>query len=143
MANAQKTVLIIEDSPTQALSLQLLLENEGLSVLHAPDGTRGIQLAQELIPDAIVLDVELPGISGFEVAVILSSHHLTRHIPIIILTKLDDSVSLRKGLILGAHDFIPKDIFADAVLLETLKTFKLIDHTHSGDQITDHYESCI
>lgn len=127
MVNNKKTVLVIEDSPTQALSLQLLLENEGLLVLHAPEGAKGIQLATEYLPDAIVLDVELPGMSGFEVAVSLSKHHLTSNIPIIMLTKLDDSVSLRKGMLLGAHDFIPKDIFADAILLETLRSFNVLD----------------
>ena len=127
MEKDKKTVLVIEDSPTQALSLQLLFENEGLCVLHAQEGARGIQLAQEHLPDAIVLDVELPGMSGFDVAVTLSKHHLTGHIPIIMLTKLDDSDSLRKGMLLGAHDFIPKDIFANAILLETLRSFNILD----------------
>jgi two-component system sensor histidine kinase/response regulator len=129
MKNAKKTVLIIEDSPTQALSLQMLLENEGLFVLHAPDGTKGIQIAQEQRPDAIVLDVEMPGMSGFEVAVVLSKHHLTEGIPIIMLTKLDDTNSLRKSMILGAIDFIPKDVFAETVLLETLRHLKILDQS--------------
>ncbi len=129
MTNAKKTVLIIEDSPTQALSLQSLLENEGLSTLHAPNGTLGIQLAKEQPPDAIVLDVELPGINGFEVAAILSKHSLTEQIPIIMLTKYDDNYSLQKGIILGATNFIPKDIFANAVLLETLRHLKILEQT--------------
>jgi len=132
MSSPKKTILIIEDSPTQALSLQLLLENEGLHVLHAPNGTTGIQIAQERLPDAIVLDVELPGISGFEVAVKLSHHPLTEHIPIIMLTKYDDSNSLRKSMILGAIDFIPKDVFADAVLLETLRHLQILEQARSG-----------
>jgi len=126
MPRAKKTILIVEDSPTQALSLQLLLENEGLGLLHAADGAKGIQLAQEHQPDAVVLDVELPGISGFEVAVTLSKHPLTEHIPIIMLTKHDDTNSLRKSMILGAMDFIPKDIFADTVLLETLRHLNIL-----------------
>jgi CheY-like chemotaxis protein len=129
MTNVKKTVLIVEDSPTQSLSLQLLLENEGLNVLHTPDGLRGIQIAQDRHPDAIVLDVDLPGMNGFEAAVVLSRHHLTEGIPIIILTKLDDSNSMRKSLILGAIEFIPKDIFAETVLLETLKQLKILEKT--------------
>lgn len=127
MTNTKKTVLVVEDSPTQALSLQMLLEREGLSVLHVPDGTKGIQMAKDHQPDAIVLDVELPGISGFEVAVTLSKHSLTEKIPIILLTKLDDANSLQKGMILGAVDFIPKDIFADAILLKTLRHLNILD----------------
>ena len=132
MTSAKKTVLIVEDSPTQALSIQLLLEDEGLSILHAPNGTKGIQLAKEYLPDAIILDVELPGISGFEVAVTLSKHHMTDHIPIIMLTKLDDTNSMRKSMVLGAHDYIPKDIFADAVLLETLRHLNILEQTSIG-----------
>lgn len=127
MTKNKKTVLIVEDSPTQALSIQLLLENEGLCLLHAPNGIKGIQLAQEQLPDAIILDVELPGISGFEVAVTISKNPLTEHIPIIMLTKHDDSNTLRKSMVLGAIDFIPKDIFANTVLLETLKHLKILD----------------
>ncbi len=126
MSETPKTALIIDDSPTQALSMQLLLEKEGLSVLHAPDGTKGIQLAKERKPDAIILDVELPGMSGFEVAVILSKHPLTERIPIIMLTKFDDSNSIRKSMILGAVDFIPKDIYAGAILLATLRNLKIL-----------------
>jgi len=126
MTNSKKTVLIVEDSPTQALSLQLLLENEGLSMLHAPNGTKGIQLAQDQKPHAVVLDVELPDISGFEVAVTLRNHPMTEHIPIIMMTKHDDTNSFQKSMILGAIDFIPKDIFANAVLIETLKHLNVL-----------------
>ncbi len=131
MTSAKKTVLIVEDSPTQALSIQLLLENEGLSLLNAPNGTKGIQLAQQHLPDAIILDVELPGISGFDVAVSLSKDPLTQHIPIIMLTKHDDIKSLEKSMSLGAIDFIPKDIFANIVLIETLRHLKVLGKTSS------------
>lgn len=131
MTSAKKTVLIVEDSPTQALSIQLLLENEGLSLLNAPNGTKGIQLAQQHLPDAIILDVELPGISGFEVAVTLSKDPLTQNIPIIMLTKHDDIKSLEKSMSLGAIDFIPKDIFANIVLIETLRHLKVLGKTNS------------
>jgi len=127
MTNTKKTVLIVEDSPTQALSLQLLLEDEGLFVLHAPDGTKGIQLAQEQRPDAVVLDVELPGISGYEVATVLCEHYLTDQIPIIMLTKLDVTNSMQKNMTLDSINFIPKDIFADTVLLETLRQLKVLE----------------
>jgi CheY-like chemotaxis protein len=120
MASASKTVLVVEDSPTQALALLLLLENEGLSLLHAPDGAIAVQLAQEKLPDVVILDVELPGISGFDVATELNKNPQTANIPIIMLTRYDDINSLSRGMKLGAIDFIPKDVFANAVLLETL-----------------------
>jgi CheY-like chemotaxis protein len=127
MAVPKRTVLVVEDSPTQALSLLLLLENQGLSMLHAPDGRMAVQLAKDRLPDAIILDVELPGISGFEVAIILGNDTQTANIPIIMLTRHDDANSLRRGMNLGAIDFIPKDAFANAVLLETLRHLDILE----------------
>jgi putative two-component system response regulator len=134
MASASKTVLVVEDSPTQALSLLLLLENEGLNLLHAPDGNIAIQLAQEKLPDAVILDLELPGINGFDVAKILNQNPLTANIPIIMLTRHDDIDSLNNSLKLGAIDFIPKDVFANAVLLETLSHLGILQPASKGLQ---------
>ncbi len=127
MADNQKTALIIEDSVTQALSLRLLLENAGMAVLHAPNGGRGVSMAYQYLPNVIILDIEMPGMNGFEVSVQLSHDPRTEHIPIIMLTSHDNANNLLKGMRLGAIDFIPKDVFSDAVLLETLRQLKLIE----------------
>ncbi len=129
MTNAKKTVLIIEDSPTQVLSLRLLLEAQGVNVIDTHYGERGVEMAKEYVPDAIVLDIEMPGMNGFEVSAQLSKDPETTHIPIIMLTAQDNAHALRKGLILGAVDFIPKDVFADAVLSETLYQLGIIEHS--------------
>jgi len=126
MAEKLKTVLIIEDSITEALSLRLLLENAGLVVLHAPNGGRGVSMVQQHLPDVVLLDIEMPGMNGFEVAVQLSHDPRTEHIPIIMLTSHDDARSLLKGMRLGAIDFIPKDAFSDAILMETLRQLKIV-----------------
>lgn len=127
MTKEQKTVLVIEDSTTQALSLRMLLEGRGLKVLHAPNGEKGISMAHKYLPDAVVLDIEMPGMSGYEVSVQLSRDPDTEHIPIILLTAHDNVTALQKGITLGAIDFIPKDVFADAVLLETLHQLRILD----------------
>ena len=127
MTDKPKTILIIEDSVTQALSLRLLLEKEGLQVLHASNGVRGIEIAHERQPSAVVLDIEMPGISGFEVAVQLSREPETQSIPIIMLTSHDNVTAMQKGMLLGAIDFIPKDVFAEAVLLETLRQLDILE----------------
>ena len=62
-----KTILVVEDSTTQALHLQALLEQEGLKVELARDGRAGLQMAQQLQPDLIVLDVQMPEMNGFQV----------------------------------------------------------------------------
>jgi CheY-like chemotaxis protein len=124
--NSQKTILIIEDSPTQALRLRALLEEEGLKVVRAEDGRRGVEQAQHLRPDLIILDLQMPEMNGFQVCQTLKDIEETAAIPIIMLTSHDEQEAVVLGLQLGAIDFIPKDVFADAVLLETLRQMGLI-----------------
>ncbi len=124
--NSQKTILIVEDSPTQALRLRALLEEEGLKVVRAEDGRRGVEQAQHLHPDLIILDLQMPEMNGFQVCQTLKDIEATAAIPIIMLTSHDEQEAVVLGLQLGAIDFIPKDVFADAVLLETLRQMGLI-----------------
>lgn len=121
-----KTILVIEDSFTQALCLQTLLEQEGLSVLLAYDGQMGLETARESHPDAIVLDLEMPLMNGLQVCQQLQNARDTADIPIIMLTRHDDHEAVALGLQLGVIEYIPKDAFADAVLLETLRQMGLI-----------------
>lgn len=120
------TILVIEDSPTQALHLQALLEQKGLNVAVASEGQTGLQMAQQLHPDVIVLDVQMPEMNGFQVCQQLKTMRDTADIPIILLTRHDDDENVVTGLQMGAIDYIPKDAFADAVLLETLRQMGLI-----------------
>jgi len=122
----RKTILVVEDSPTQALHMQALLEQEGLQVLLAHDGRSGLETAQKLHPDLIVLDVQMPGMNGFQVCHQLKNAPETADIPIIMFTRHDEQEAVVLGLQTGAVDYIPKDAFADAVLLETLRQMKII-----------------
>lgn len=122
----KKKILVVEDSPTQALHMQTLLEQEGLAVLLAPDGQAGLEMARRFCPDLIVLDVQMPGMNGFQVCRQLKSNPATEDIPIIMFTRHDEQEAVVLGLQTGAVDYIPKDAFADAVLLETLRQMDLI-----------------
>lgn len=92
----------------------------------ATNGQTGLYLAESLLPDVIVLDLEMPYIDGFQVCRELKADPKTAGIPVIMMTRHDGKLSMEQGLEMGAIDFIPKDVFADAVLLETLKQMKLI-----------------
>lgn len=127
MPEADKTILIIEDSATQALHLQAILEKVGLRVVWAQAGKSGLSVARDKSPDLIVLDVQLPDMNGFQVCQHLKSQSDTRHIPVIMLTRHDDSEAMVLGLQTGVTDYIPKDAFADAVLIETLRQMGLVD----------------
>lgn len=120
------TILIIEDSKTQAKVLGNKLKDHGMEVLYAYDGLEGLQLAAEHVPDLIVLDMKMPKMSGVQVCQRLKRHSDTSAIPVLILSASDDSENTMAGLNAGAEDYIPKDIYAANYLLESLRSFGLI-----------------
>jgi DNA-binding response OmpR family regulator len=115
------SILIVEDSPPQALKIKLSLESNGCHVYWADTGLDGLEIAQQKHFDLIVLDIELPDMKGFEVCRRLKADPKLAEIPVIMLTTLDQAEDVMVGLEVGAVDYIPKDAFAEAVLLETIK----------------------
>jgi len=126
MMSHMSKVLIVEDSPTQALSLQKLLEDQGLRTVVAPNGRVGLEMARNWQPDVIVLDIKMRNMDGFEVCQRLQDNPDTSHIPVVMLTAYSEPPMLRQSIYLGAVDFIPKDDFANAVLLETLRQLQVL-----------------
>jgi DNA-binding response OmpR family regulator len=116
-----KIVLVIEDSPTQALHTNAVLERSGIQSICATNGLMGLSLSRQIHPDLIVLDIQLPDVDGYEVCRQLKADPNTSEIPVIMLTRNDALDSLQKGIECGADDYIPKDAFADVVLVETLR----------------------
>jgi DNA-binding response OmpR family regulator len=137
MKNTHKTVLIIEDSPAQALALESLLREEGLEVLWAPDGKAGVLKAQEHTPDAILLDIEMPEMDGFEACKRLKHSAQTADIPIVMLTVRDDTATALHSIDLGAIDFVPKDAFCGPILLETLRQLHILPRSENPVQVTE------
>lgn len=124
--NNRKMVLVVEDSPVQALAIVKRLEAEGLSVIYAPNGRAGVSRAMSYQPAAIVLDVEMPEMNGLEACRLLKQDPKTAQIPIVILTAHSDIETLGEGLDKGAIDFIPKDAFSESVLVETLRQLGIL-----------------
>jgi CheY-like chemotaxis protein len=122
-----KTILIVEDSQVQARRLELILTRAGLITLLARSGEDGLEMAQLHMPDTIVLDIELPGINGLQVCKYLKQNRRTSSIPIILLTQFSDEKTIELGLNVGAIEYIPKDGFSDAVLIETLRQTGVIE----------------
>ena len=114
-------ILLIEDSRVQAQKLQAVLEADGYHVHWAETGQAGIEAGRTQSFDLIVLDVELPDMNGFQVCRTFKSDPTLRAVPIIMLTGRDRAQDARIGFEYGAVDYIPKDIFADTVLVETIK----------------------
>jgi CheY-like chemotaxis protein len=121
-----KTVLVVEDSPVQALSLLNLLEGQGLNVICAPNGMAGLELARKHRPDMVVLDIHMPEMDGMETCRHLKKEKETSTIPIVIMTADTGEEAFRGSMANGAVDFIPKDAFSDAVLLATLRQLSIL-----------------
>ena len=103
-------VVLVEDHVRAARGLEELLKLEGFRVTLALDGPSGIRAAAGGVVDAFVLDVMLPGMSGFDVCRALRSAAATSHVPIIMLTGLSDTPSKLQGFDIGADDYLVKPV---------------------------------
>jgi len=103
-----KKILVVDDQPDNVFILQDKLEREGFDVYTAYDGPNGIKKATEVTPDLVLLDVMMPGMSGFEACKILSETESTKNIPVILVTALTGSEDLTEGLKAGAFDYVKK-----------------------------------
>lgn len=108
MAHDHPTVLVIEDEPAQREVLSYNLKAEGFEVVSAADGDEALLLVQEEVPDIIVLDWMLPGISGIEICRRLKTKAQTSGIPVIMLSARSEEVDRVRGLETGADDYVVK-----------------------------------
>jgi DNA-binding response OmpR family regulator len=102
------TVLVVDDEAPIRLLCRVNLEAEGMTVLEAADGDRGLELARAELPDVVLLDVMMPGRSGWEVAEELLADETTSGIPIIFLTARAEIRDRAKGIDLGGVDYVTK-----------------------------------
>jgi len=113
-------VLIADDNADGRQLLADIINSIDLRVIEASDGPTAIALAQAHLPDLIILDVNMPGMSGFEVCARLKSDAVTAQTPIIMLTALSDIDYRVQGLRLGADDYLSKP-FNSRELVERIK----------------------
>ena len=100
-------ILVVEDSPEIATLIVMTLHLEGYQVSQAPDGIRAFEMASSLMPDLILMDVMMPGISGFQVAEKLKAQTSTANVPVIFVTAKSELPDLVQGLE-TAVDYISK-----------------------------------
>ena len=107
-APTRPRILIIDDEKNIVEALRYNLDREGFETLFSFDGLAGLDLAKSQLPDLIISDWMLPGLTGLELCRRLSSQEETRHIPIILLTVRSDETDKVLGLEMGAHDYVTK-----------------------------------
>jgi signal transduction histidine kinase len=133
-------ILIVDDNPTNLSVLAHALKGAGFSVRIATDGQTAIEQIQDELPELILLDVQMPGIDGFETCHLLKKNPLTKDIPIIFMTALADVKSKIKGLSLGAVDYITKPFEQEEVLLRVGIHLKLRYLTKTLQQWNENLE---
>jgi len=102
------TILIVDDNPIGRQALEALLDERGFKLVFAENGVQALEVAGEILPDVILLDVMMPGMDGYEVCRRLRETKRLAEVPVLMVTALDDQESKIKGIEAGADDFISK-----------------------------------
>ena len=103
-------ILIVDDSPTEIHVFKTMLEKNGHAVSVAESGEEGIEKAQQILPDLVLMDVVMPGMNGFQATRKLSTIEATSSIPVIIVTTKDQETDKVWGIRQGAKDYIVKPV---------------------------------
>lgn len=109
-------VLIIEDNTDIRENVVEILSLSGYDVFDAEDGTKGVALATKNQPDVILCDIMMPGIDGYDVFEILNNQDETKTIPFIFITAKSERTDVRKGMEMGADDYLTKPFDATELI---------------------------
>ena len=110
MNHKKYTVLVVEDDAANRFLFQQVLELKGFNVICAVNGQEGIQMAQECMPEIVLLDIALPDISGVEVLKIIRNDEVTKNIPVVATTAFAMNHDYDRFLTEGFSGYISKPI---------------------------------
>jgi len=109
-------VLIVDDSPTQVFTMRNLIEDWGHEAICAENGDQALKMAREEKPDVILMDVVMPGMSGFQTTRKLSKDLVTCRIPVIFVSTKDGEADRIWGMRQGATAYVTKPVNPDILL---------------------------
>jgi len=115
-------ILIVDDSPSQLMSIRRIVEKLGHDALTAEDGAAGVEAAKREIPDLVLMDVVMPNLNGFQATRSISREPTTRHIPVILVTTKDQDTDRVWGMRQGAKAYITKP-FSEAELAAVIAQY--------------------
>lgn len=119
-----KTIMIMEDDPAVRENMQFLLEELGYEVVTAVDGREGLRVAEEIVPDMILCDIMMPQVDGYQVLEKVRANSELSGVPFVFLTAKSELTDMRRGMQLGADDFIMKPYKAEEVLMAVQSLLK-------------------
>jgi CheY-like chemotaxis protein len=115
-------ILVIDDSGTSQIMARMLLASLSASIETAKDGVEGLEQAEKVQPDLILLDVVMPRMDGFETCKRLREREATRQTPILMVTTRGEEANIEKGFSVGCTDYICKP-FNAVELLTKVKSY--------------------
>ena len=125
-STVKNSILIVDDEKSNILYLDRILSAD-YEIYTAKDGEGAIELANEFLPDLILLDIIMPRMDGYEVFEVLRASERTKNIPVIFITGLSGSEDETRGLALGAEDYIGKPFNDEIVWLRVKNQLKIIN----------------
>jgi len=114
----KQSILLIEDNEQNSYLTTFLLEKHGFDVVSVPDGSAGIDLAEKLLPNLILLDIQLPMMDGYAVATALRKIKALTHVPIVAVTSYAMVGDREKCLAAGCNGYIEKPINPETFVAE-------------------------
>jgi len=130
------TLLYIEDNPANLMLVEdLIARRNDVSLLSATDGIQGVEVARASLPDMILMDINLPGISGIQALKILREDAATAHIPIVALSGNAMPGDIKKGLAAGFFRYVTKPIKVDDFMNTLDETLKFVEAESSRENL--------
>ena len=131
--DSNTTILVVDDSVTVRKVTSRFLERQGFNVVLAKDGIDALEILQEMTPDLMLLDIEMPRMDGFEVATQVRHNGRLQHLPIIMITSRTGEKHRERAFEIGVNDYMGKP-FQENQLLDKIQS--LLDEkvrlTHHG-----------
>lgn len=120
MDNEKRKILVVDDSSTNSFLLESLFRDEGFEVFTAFSGKKAIEIVLKDSPNIILLDIMMPGMTGYDVLETLAKNDVTKKIPVIMVTAKSKAEEFDKVIKMGAVDYIQKPIDIN-LLIEKVK----------------------
>jgi len=132
---SKPTILLVEDEPAQRAVLAYNLKSEGFDVIEAEDGEEALVMAQDSLPDLVLLDWMLPHVSGLEVCRRLKSGKATRALPVIMLSARSEELDKVRGLETGADDYMVKPYSVAELMARVRKELRRTRPASVGEEL--------